>query len=73
MRQTVTINTEENWSEAPASQPAKTMEVNEIKARLQSSSGAGAIFTTPLAHHGYKFPSVVIVESDEKYLFDAEV
>lgn len=35
--------------------------------------GAGAILYSSLATAGWRFPSITLVEADEKYLFDLEV
>eukprot|EP01038_Epipyxis_sp_PR26KG_P012323 gene12323-16528_t len=35
--------------------------------------GAGAILNSSIVFHGWKFPNFVIVDSDERYLFDVEV
>ena len=39
----------------------------------QLQRGAGAILNSSLVYSGWKFPHVVLTESDERYLFDLEV
>ena len=41
---------------------------NEVKFH-----GAGAILNSRLVHTGWKFPSFVLTERDERWLFDVEV
>lgn len=51
--------------------------INNIKhlnnAQDSYHSGAGAIFYSPLVYEGWKFPSFIVTESEEKFLFDLEV
>lgn len=40
---------------------------------LNSTKGAGAILFSSAVYKGWKFPSFLLTESDERYLFDLEV
>ena len=37
------------------------------------SRGAGAILFSSLVYQGWRFPSFVLVDTDERYLFELEV